>query len=194
MKKTAVLLLCSLIILLCGCRRSRYKGVEFESYIPPTLVATVANTPTVNPITPMPTSAVYNDCVSYLSYVDDVTVPDGTTFVPGDAIVKTWMVRNDGECTWNDKFSLRFIDGSVMGANIRQELPPLEPGEEGEVTVYFTAPETMGSYYTGWQAYDAQGQAFGDDIYMEIYVNPYYTIDETQGDSGYADQYNYGYY
>lgn len=193
--KTAVLLFGSLIVLLCGCSRSRFKGVEVESvYIPPTLVATVANTPTVNPIVPLPTSPIYNDCTSYLTYLDDVTVPDGTTFVPGDEIVKTWSVRNDGECTWNSNFSLRFIDGNVMEANIRQQLPELAPGEEGEVTVIFTAPQNQGSYYSGWQAYDAQGEPFGDDIYMEIYVNPYFTIDETQGESDNEGYYYYGYY
>ena len=194
MRKTAWLLICSVLILLCGCRRSRFKGVEFESYRPPTLVATIVNTPTVNPITPMPTSMDMN-CTSYLTYLDDVTVPDGTIFVPGDQIIKTWAVRNDGECTWNEKFSLRNIDGYVMEADPRQELPQLEPGEEGEVTVVFFAPPQAGSYYSGWQAYDAQGNAFGDDIYMEIYVDPYHTIDETQEetDNG-QEQYGYGYY
>ena len=137
------------------------------------------------------------DCTPNLSYMDDVTVPDGTTFVPGDEIVKTWAVRNDGECAWNDKYSLRYIDGSAMGADSRQALPALGPGEEGEVTVVFTAPQNADSYYSGWQAYDPQGNAFGDDIYIEIYVDPYHTIDETQGDSGYDQQqygYGYGYY
>ena len=195
MRKTTVLLLCGVLLLLCGCRRSRFKGVEIVNYVPPTLVATVVNTPTVRPITPMPTSDMNFDCTPYLSYVDDVTVPDGTVFVPGDAVVKTWAIRNDGDCTWNDKFSLRHIDGSLMGAeNSRQELPALQPNEEGEVTVVFTAPQTAGSYYSGWQAYDAQGNAFGDDIYIEIYVDPYHTIDDTQGESGNEQQYGYGYY
>ena len=195
MRKKAALLVCSLIFIICGCTRSRYMGVEVESYYKaPTLVATLVSTPTINPITPMPTSAEYSNCSSYLSYVDDVTVPDGSVFVPGDEIVKTWLVRNDGECTWTDKFSLRFIDGSLMDASVRAALPELAPGEEGEVTVTFTAPQNQGSYYSGWQAYDAKGEPFGDDIYMEIYVNPYYTVDETQGASGYDEQYYYGYY
>ena len=194
MRKTTALLLSSILLLLCACRRSQYKGLDIEWYAPPTLVATVVNTPTVNPITPMPTSMDI-DCVPFLSYVDDVTVPDGTIFVPGDDIIKTWAVRNDGECTWTDKFSLRFIDGNAMDADIRQKLPELGPGEEGEVTVSFVAPNMAGSYYSGWQAYDAKGEPFGDNIYMEIYVDPYHTIDETQEESGYGqEQYGYGYY
>lgn len=193
MRKITALLLCSIVLCICGCKRSQFRGVEFESYIPPTLVATVVNTPTVNPITPMPTSAEVN-CESYLTYLDDVTVPDGSIYVPGDEIVKTWAVRNDGNCTWNEKYSLRYINGSAMEANNRQSLPELEPGEEGEVTVIFIAPQYAGSYYTSWQAYDAKGEPFGDDIYMEIYVDPYHTIDETQEESNDEQQYNYGYY
>ena len=194
MRKTAWLLLGGILLCICGCRRSQYRGVEYVQYIAPTLVATAVNTPTVNPIIPLPTAADIN-CNSYLTYLDDVTVPDGMTFVPGDEIVKTWSVRNDGDCAWNDKYSLRYTDGSAMEADNRQSLPPLQPGEEGEVTVIFTAPQYAGSYYSGWQAYDAQGDPFGDNIYIEIYVDPYHTIDETQEESGNEEQqYGYGYY
>ena len=194
MRKTVWLLLGGILLCICGCRRSQYRGVEYVQYIAPTLVATAVNTPTVNPIIPLPTAADIN-CNSYLTYLDDVTVPDGMTFVPGDEIVKTWSVRNDGDCAWNDKYSLRYIDGSAMEADSRQSLPPLQPGEEGEVTVIFTAPQYAGSYYSGWQAYDAQGDPFGDNIYIEIYVDPYHTIDETQEESGNEEQqYGYGYY
>lgn len=193
MRKTAVLLFSSLIFFICGCRRSQYRGVEYVNYQAPTLVATAVNTPTVNPIVPLPTAVDYN-CHPYLTYLDDVTVPDGTTFVPGDEIIKTWAVRNDGDCAWNDKYSLRYIDGSAMEANSRQSLPALQPGEEGEVTVVFYAPQYAGSYYSGWQAYDAEGDPFGDDIYIEIYVDPYHTIDETQEESNEEEQYGYGYY
>jgi len=194
MRKNTMLLLSGFLLFICGCRRSQFKGEEYVHYVPPTLVATAVNTPTVNPIIPLPTAVGLN-CKSYLTYLDDVTVPDGTTFVPGDEIIKTWAVRNDGNCAWNDKYSLRYTDGSAMEANSRQELPPLEPGEEGEVTVVFYAPENVGSYYSSWQAYDAQGEPFGDNIYMEIYVDPYYTKDETQEESNYGEeQYYYGYY
>ena len=194
MRKTAMLLLCGFMLCLCGCRRSQFKGVEYDQYIAPSLVATAVNTPTVNPIVPLPT-AIEANCTPYLSYVDDVTVPDGTTFVPGDEIVKTWAIQNTGDCTWNDKYSLRYIDGSAMEADSRQSLPALAPGEEGEVTVVFIAPQYEGSYYSGWQAYDADGKPFGDDIFIEIYVDPYHTIDETQEESEYEEQYDYyGYY
>ena len=192
MRKTAVLLICGFVLFLSGCARSQYKGAQYEQYIAPSLVATVVNTPTVNPIVPLPTSANVN-CTSILTYLDDVTVPDGTIFVPGDEIVKTWSVRNDGNCAWDDKYSLRYIDGSAMEADSRQSLPALEPGEEGEVTVIFIAPQYEGSYYSSWQAYDADGDPFGDDIFIEIYVDPYHTIDEEQEESN-EEQYNYGYY
>ena len=111
--------------------------------------------------------------------------------VPGDEIVKTWSVFNAGGCGWNEKYSLRFLEGNLMGADARQPLPDLEPGETGEVTVVFTAPEYAGSYYSGWMAYDAKGDPFGDEIFIEIYVDPYYTVNETT--QGTTEEQNYGY-
>ena len=110
MRKTAVLLLCSFILCISGCRRSRFRGEELVEYIPPTLVATAVNTPTVNPITPMPTAADIN-CNSYLTYLDDVTVPDGTTFVPGDEIVKTWAVVKGGKAMDVRVYALKYRGG-----------------------------------------------------------------------------------
>ena len=34
-------------------------------------------------------------------FVRDVTVPDGTTFLPGATFTKTWRLKNAGTCTWS---------------------------------------------------------------------------------------------
>ena len=172
MRKIWFLLVC--VLMLSGCVRSMSLNKSFTPYVPPTLEATPVNTPTVNPITPIP-MAVELDCDPNLSYVDDVTVPDGTVYAPGAEIVKTWKVENSGTCKWGKQYSLRFIGGYAMGNGARQALDPIAPGEEGEITLVFTAPDTMGSYYSSWMAYNADGEPFGDEIYMEIVVDPYST-------------------
>lgn len=172
-----------LMIALAGCMRSQSSGTEYTVFVPPTLVATAVKTPTMNPITPVP-AAVDRDCIKGLSYVDDVTVPDGTYFVPGAPVVKTWKVENSGTCRWTGRYTLRHIDGNAMEASPKQELVSIAPGTEGEITIEFTAPEVAGYYYSGWQAYDDLGKSFGDEIYMEIYVDPYadtYNQQSTQG-------------
>lgn len=155
----------------CGCQRSRSIGVENSMFIPPTLVSTAVMTPTTSPIQPV-AAAPNIDCTSQLSYVDDVTVPDGTVFKPGEKVIKTWSVENSGTCEWTSQYSLRINYGDSMSASPRQTLPRIAPGDTGEVTVTFTAPEDTGSYYSSWSAYDSRGKAFGDDIYIEIIVSP----------------------
>lgn len=138
-------------------------------FIPPTLVATAFRTPTPDLFQPTPDPR--GNCIDSLSYIEDVTIPDGTVVQPGEEIVKQWKIINSGTCDWNSRYSFRLIDGDAMGAKERLKLVQLEPNEEGILEITFTAPEYVGPYYTGWQAYNAHGKAFGDDLYMEIYVN-----------------------
>ena len=105
-------------------------------------------------------------------FLEDLTVPDGTVVQPGEEIVKRWKVRNSGDCDWNSRYSLRYIAGDLMGAKERYKLIQLQPGEEGTIEITFTAPEYVGGYYSGWQAYNAKNEPFGNDFYLEIYVNP----------------------
>lgn len=168
------------ILCLCGCSKSQSMGKDYIPYVPPTLVATAVNTPTVSPIQPIP-AAIEKDCENMLSYVDDVTIPDGTSFAPGEEVVKTWRVENSGTCKWGQRYTLRYQGGSSMGAAAKQELPSIAPGTEGNITITFTAPEYEGSYYSSWIAYDDQGNPFGDDVYVEIYVDPTLKSDEADG-------------
>ena len=48
-------------------------------------------------------------------FVADVTVPDGTTFVPNATFTKTWRLKNVGLCTWTTRYSLVFASGERMG-------------------------------------------------------------------------------
>ena len=138
-------------------------GKDYPIFIPPTLVATVVNTPTVTAIDPIP-AALDKNCTNILSFVDDLTIPDGTVVSPGETIRKAWAVENSGTCKWNKRYTLRYIDGFAMGADIEQELVNIPPGEKGKIEIEFTAPDFMGSYYSSWMAYDDQGRAFGNDI------------------------------
>ena len=166
-------------ILLGGCMRSQSMGTDYVPFVPPTLVATVVNTPTVSPIDPIP-AALAKNCLNILSFVDDLTIPDGTVVSPGEKIKKVWAVKNDGSCKWNKRYTLRLMNGLAMGASSEQELVNIEPGKQGKIEIEFTAPEYIGSYFSSWMAYDDQGRAFGDDIYCEIYVDPYRTPEPTE--------------
>ena len=56
-----------------------------------------------------PTEA--SDCAPNLTFITDVTFPDGTIVYPGSISDKRWEVKNSGTCTWGEGYSLRLTDG-----------------------------------------------------------------------------------
>lgn len=110
------------------------------------------------------------DCDNQLGFLDDLTVPDGMEVSPGEEIIKRWLIRNEGSCNWNRSYSLQLISGLALGAGKEQELYPARQSAEAVVEIVFTAPENPGRYNSWWQAYDPDGNRFGDPIYMEISV------------------------
>jgi hypothetical protein len=96
------------------------------------------------------------------TYVADVTVPDDEVMGPGEIFEKVWRIRNTGTTTWSTDYTLTFIDGELMGAPNQVSLPnEVSPGEEVEVSVEMSAPETPGSYISYWKMSNADGQLFG---------------------------------
>lgn len=57
-----------------------------------------------------------------------------------------------------------------LGAPDQQPLYPARPGAKAVIQVTFTAPSDSDTYSSSWQAFDPQGQAFGDLIFIEIVV------------------------
>jgi hypothetical protein len=137
--------------------------------IPPTqpivrvVTATAVITPTASTTPPAP-------CTSGLTYVQDLTVPDDTAFGPGQSIDKQWLVTNTGTCDWNAAYRLKLIDGPAMGAITSQALYPARAGRQATIQIIFSAPSEAGTYKSTWQAFDPNGAAFGDPVYIQIVV------------------------
>jgi len=110
------------------------------------------------------------DCASGLTFLADLTIPDGTSPKPGERLDKRWRVLNAGACNWDERFTLRLIAGPDLGASDPIPLFPARSGSEAVVRVIFTAPNDPGSYRSAWQAHDPLGQPFGDPIYIDIVV------------------------
>jgi hypothetical protein len=96
------------------------------------------------------------------AFVADVTVPDGTTFNPDTAFVKTWRLKNNGTCTWPKYYGLVFTSGSPLGAPASVAMPvSVAPGQMVDITVNMKAPTTPGSYRGYWMLKNASGVKFG---------------------------------
>ncbi len=136
--------------------------------------------PTISPsetLFPVPTSfpaettTPVQNCTDSLKYIQDINYPDGTVVSGGQSIDKQWLVENNGTCNWEGNYSLKLLNGyTSMGAAGEMILRPAQAGSQLTITINFTAPSLPGPYRTAWQAYNPDGIAFGDAIYMEVNV------------------------
>ena len=143
--------------------------IEPTLIIQPTRQIVVQTTPLPTIILPTATSNPA-DCISNLTFLSDITIPDGTYITYGATVDKQWLVQNSGTCNWNAGYRLRYIGGASLGASDQLALYPAKSGTQAVIQVSFSAPFSNGDYESAWQAFDPQGLAFGDPIYMRITV------------------------
>jgi hypothetical protein len=114
------------------------------------------------------------------SFVDDVTVPDGSEMKSGQSFQKIWRVRNTGTTTWSTGYVLAFADGSQMGGP-RAVVPPtlpVQPGQVIDVGVILVAPERAGHYRGIWQFRNPQKDLFARPLFADIEVKEVKPFDE----------------
>jgi hypothetical protein len=140
-------------------------------YVPPTRAI-----PSPNPIqqptsTPGERSPIAPPpCTDQLTFIDDLTIPDGSVVIPGEILDKRWQVENSGTCNWDERYRLRLIAGSNLGSPPELALFPARSGTQAEIRILFTAPEQADFYRSAWQAYNPDGEPFGDQIFIDIVV------------------------
>jgi hypothetical protein len=109
-------------------------------------------------------------CTDNLTFISDVTIPDGTVVAPGSILDKQWLIQNSGDCNWDSGYHLRLISGNALGASPDQALYPARAGTQATERILFTAPQEAGEYVSEWQVYDANGIAFGESFFIKIEV------------------------
>ena len=123
-----------------------------------TLIPTLAHT---RPAIQSPTAEKSCDQAA-AAHPFDVTIPDGTTFAPGESFTKTWRLENVGSCTWTKEYAITFFSGNSLNALQDNPLPQaVEPGDAIDVSVYMQAPEVPGVYQSNWMISNAAGEIFG---------------------------------
>lgn len=110
---------------------------------------------------PVPAAAAAIPC-NRAQFVSDISVPDGSTVIPGAVFTKIWRLKNTGSCTWTTGYSLVFDSGSQMGGATPLGLPKaVLPGQMTELAVTLAAPSEPGGYRGYWKLADAAGGRFG---------------------------------
>lgn len=158
-----------LLFLIAGCQSGTATPLSSEAahFVPPTSNPAQKQISGSAP-TPLPTRQA--NCSNQLEFLDDLTIPDGFEVFPGEMIVKRWLIKNTGDCNWNSSYSLQLISGLALGTDKVQGLYPVRQSTKAILEITFNAPDNPGRYNSWWQAYDPDGNRFGDPFYVEISV------------------------
>jgi hypothetical protein len=131
------------------------------------IVATATPQPALPTATPSPTATstqiVYCDRATF---EEDVTYPDNTEVSAGSTFVKTWRLKNNGNCTWNSSYFVVFDSGSSMlpsgsASSFQLTTGTVAPGEKVDVSITFKAPDNPGTYQGFWRLRNGYDQNFG---------------------------------
>ncbi len=167
---------------LAACARTTpTPAVSPSSTIPPP-TATIIVQPTDTPLPPTdtPVVAIENTstptseppCANESDFLNDLTVPDGAQFLPGQAFTKKWNAQNAGTCDWGPDYRLVLVGGDALGAPSEAALYPARAGAAAVWEIHMTAPLTPGTYTGKWQARDPAGNLFGNVVFVKIEVIP----------------------
>ena len=139
--------------------------------IAPTLISTQAP-PTPIPPTETPTGTGPGGCILSEQFIADVTIPDGSTLAPGTPFVKTWRVKNNGTCNW-ENYQLIFAAGNQLSGPASVVVNNTPPGATVDVTVNLVAPATPGEYKGGWRFQATNAAIFGSlTVIINVPVPP----------------------
>lgn len=171
-----VLLFFSLVSCIPVTRRASSNTGLQEVFRPPTPVGdsvptatTIIVSPTVQE-TPADSSTAAASCRDNLTFLSDVTIPDGTVVQADATLDKRWEVENSGNCNWQENYRIRLIAGPDLGAQQEQALYPARSGSKAVIQILFQAPAESGSYRSAWQAFNPQGEPFGDPFFIDVTV------------------------
>ena len=114
------------------------------------------------------------------TFVEDVTIPDGSIMKPGEPFTKTWRLRNTGTVSWRGRFLSRVGVGD--GVSMPKSPPKVEisdtgPGETVDISVKMVAPTSQGQTKVTFKMTDEFGQLYFPSpeysygIYCEIIVH-----------------------
>ena len=140
-----------------------------------TLTPVFTDTPVFTPTlaTPLPTKTAprptSSNCAN-MTYVADVTIPDGTQMPVGQEFTKTWRVQNSGTCPWTTSFKLVFAYGEAMSGQGVTMPATVAVGQQIDISVKLKVPNKTGSLTGFWTMMDDKNQPFAKLLTVVINV------------------------
>ncbi|XP_045600869.1 protein ILRUN isoform X2 [Procambarus clarkii] len=106
-----------------------------------------------------------------MTFVKDITIGEGESVPPSTRFIKTWRIQNPGEDGWPGGCSLIFTGGEQLGAPSHVNVSSLGAGEVADISVEMTSPSQTGLYSSKWRMTTAQGNFFGETIWVIVQVD-----------------------
>jgi len=131
-----------------------------------TTQTTAQPAPATKPAVPEET---YNASQYLARFIDDVTIPDYTSIEAGESFIKTWRIVNKSSFTWPKGTTLRYVGGKQMGPE-KICVSGVKPGEEKDISIQLTAPNTSGTVHTHYRFCTPEGIEFGHKVWCTIKV------------------------
>jgi ABC-type amino acid transport substrate-binding protein/heat shock protein HslJ len=141
---------------------NEYLGLKPEDVIPPP--------------TPEPT---LEPCVDAMEFVEDLNYDDEDLsnfpdFDPNQSFQKGWRIRNNGTCTWNNAYFIKYVNGNNAAAQMQGQPTAIQgevkPGQTYDMYVNLVAPAESGRYVGYWQMFNEKNVAFGRTVWVAIEV------------------------
>jgi len=117
-----------------------------------------------------------------MQLVEDVNYFDANWWSTVNArIVKTWRLRNDGDCAWPQGSVLVHVDGDSFGMPEAYEVGALQAGEEMELSVSLRAPDAPGEYEGRFRLQTLEGEPIGEPLVVRLEARLRVTVTPTAG-------------
>jgi len=107
-------------------------------------------------------------------YLEDHTIPDGTSLEEGTPFLKQWLVRNTGERKWNEGYRLVYVNGDMnMSGSVTHRVPEADPDDEVILSINMVAPPQRDEpYISSWRIHDDRNIPFGDHFWVKMFSTP----------------------
>jgi hypothetical protein len=159
-------------ILTAAAETANVKLTEIAAYTPTEAPTGTPTQPPTATTMPTATQALATATLTYvpqtgnlsdrMEFVQDISIPDFTTFAPNQPFKKTWRVKNIGTSTWTPAYTLVYHSGNQLGGPASVPLEKeVKPGETVDLSVNLVSPASTGQYTSYWIMRNPLGSTFG---------------------------------
>jgi next-to-BRCA1 protein 1 len=104
-------------------------------------------------------------------FIEEVNLPDRSAVLPGQTLIKSWLLENNGTEAWPPGTNLVFTQGmrelcATDGVAVSSALP----GQRVEVSAVLETPQHAGLVMAMFSLADVDGRVFGPRLWANLHV------------------------